>query len=139
MVGDRKDSIPTTYVLLPTTYLLLFTLKMIGIDIVDIERVEGIYQKHGRLFLEKILGDEEIESLSAENNRHFFKNLSAYIAAKEAIFKACSQEKLDWREISIREIRKNPLICIKRPGFTKKIKLTFAINSDIIISQAIIV
>ena len=111
---------------------------MIGIDIVDVGRVKRIYQKHGRLFLEKILNDEEIESLSAENNRHFFKGLSSYIASKEAIFKACSETNLDWKEISIQQIMNNPRICIKRPGFTKKIKLTFAINSALVISQAII-
>ena len=111
---------------------------MIGIDIVEIERVKSIYQKHGLLFLEKILDAEEIKELSAKKNGYFFRNLSCYIASKEAIFKACSKDELDWKEISIRNISKTPLIYIKRPSFKKKIKLGFAVSRALVLSQALI-
>ncbi|MEA3328772.1 MAG: 4'-phosphopantetheinyl transferase superfamily protein [Candidatus Omnitrophota bacterium] len=111
---------------------------MIGIDIVDVERIKSVYQKHGLLFLKKILTDEEIKELPLEKSRYFFKSLSCYIASKEAIFKACPENDLDWKDISIRDIAGNPLIHIKRNSFKKKIKLSFSATKDIVLSQALL-
>jgi phosphopantetheinyl transferase (holo-ACP synthase) len=112
---------------------------MIGIDIADTEQIRNIYQKHGLLFLQKILDEEEISDLPKEKNRCFFQKLSCYIASKEAIFKACPEENLDWREISIHSITKNPLVHIKKTDFKKKIKLTFTVSRDFVLSQALII
>ncbi|UCB56635.1 MAG: 4'-phosphopantetheinyl transferase superfamily protein [Candidatus Omnitrophota bacterium] len=109
---------------------------MLGIDIVDIERVKNIYRKHGELFLEKILTSEEISDLFAGRKKEFFKTLCCYIACKEAIFKACSEENLEWKEIIIRNIKTKPLISIARPTFKKIIQLSFSVNSDMAIAQA---
>jgi phosphopantetheine--protein transferase-like protein len=111
---------------------------MLGIDIVDIAQIKTIYQKHGLLFLERILDDAELNDLPAAENDNFFKKLSCYIASKEAIFKACSEGGLDWKDISIRGIAKDPSVRIKNANFKKKIKLTFCINRDIVLSQALI-
>ncbi|MEA3560857.1 MAG: 4'-phosphopantetheinyl transferase superfamily protein [Candidatus Omnitrophota bacterium] len=111
---------------------------MVGIDIVETGRVKKIYQKHGLLFLKKILVKEEIKELSLKKSHYFFKGLSCYIASKEAIFKACSEDDLDWKDISIQNITKNPLIRIKKPDFKKKIMLSFAISRDIVLSQALV-
>lgn len=111
---------------------------MLGIDIVDIEQVKQIYQKHGRLFLGKVLNDVEVNELPEKVNQRFFKILSSYIASKEATFKACSEQALDWKDISIRNITKSPLVCIRKPGFGKEIKLSVSINKDIVLSQAMI-
>lgn len=112
---------------------------MIGVDIVDVEQIRNIYQKHGLLFLQKILDDQEINDLPIEKSRYFFQKLSFYIASKEAIFKACPEEDFDWKDISIRNISKTPLIHIKKSAFNKKIELAFDINSDIVLSQALII
>ncbi len=111
---------------------------MLGIDIVDIARVEKIYQKHGNLFLEKILTAPEIKQLDRSKNKQFFKNLSCYIACKEAIFKACSSDQLDWREICIENIELKPRILINRPNFKKRISLSFTASKNTVLSQALI-
>ncbi len=111
---------------------------MIGIDIVDIEQIRNIYRKHGLLFLQKILDEREISDLPVEKNRCFFQKLSCYIASKEAIFKACPEKNLDWREISIQNITGKPLIRIKKKGFKKEIEVALAINRDFVLSQALI-
>jgi holo-[acyl-carrier-protein] synthase len=111
---------------------------MIGIDIVDIGRISRIYRKHGFLFLEKVLDNQEIGDLAMKKSQDFCKKLACYIASKEAIFKACSQYQLDWQDISIRNISQDPLISIRRPDFKKEIKLTFAITRDIVLSYALI-
>jgi holo-[acyl-carrier-protein] synthase len=112
---------------------------MIGIDIVEVRRIGNIYQKHGSLFLEKLLDEQEISELPAERNRYFLRRLSCYIASKEAIYKAYDNADLGWKDIAIRNITETPIIYIKESDMTGKIKLALAISRDIVISQAVII
>ncbi len=112
---------------------------MIGIDIVEVERIKNIYQKHGLSFLEKLLNPQEIDELPAGRGRYFFRRLSLYIASKEAIYKACPDQDLGWKDIVIRNIDETPLIYIKKSDITHKIKLAYAISKEIVISQALII
>lgn len=111
---------------------------MIGIDIVEIERIEHIYRKHGELFIEKILSDKERQDLPDKQNWYFFRSLSCYIASKEAIFKAFSVKDLDWRDISISNLSKNPTIHVKNVDYTGKIVLTCSSGKGMVISQAVL-
>ncbi len=110
---------------------------MIGIDIVEVERIKKIYQRHGLALLEKLLDQQEINELPAERSRSFFRKLSCYIALKEAIYKALSDQDLGWKDIIIRNIDETPLINIKKSDVTHKIKLAYAINKEVVISQAL--
>ena len=112
---------------------------MIGIDIVEVRRIKNIYQKHGSLFVKKLLDEQEIHELPAERNRYFFRRLSCYIASKEAIYKAYADGGLGWKDIVILNITEKPVIYIKECDVTKHIKLAFAINRDIVVSQAVII
>ena len=112
---------------------------MIGIDIVEVERIKKIYQTHGLALLEKVLDQQEIDELPAEQSSLFFKRLSCYIASKEAIYKACPDQDLGWKDIVIRNIGGLPLIYIKKTDVTQNIKLAYAIDKEIVISQAIMI
>lgn len=112
---------------------------MIGIDIVEVERIKNIYQRHGLSFLERLLDQQEITELPAERNRCFFRKLSLYIASKEAIYKACSDQDLGWKDIVIRNIAKAPLIYIKKFDVTHKIKLAYTMGKEVVISQALMI
>jgi holo-[acyl-carrier-protein] synthase len=112
---------------------------MIGIDIVEVERIKNIYQRHGLSFLEKLLDQQEINELPAEGDRCFFRKLSCYIASKEAIYKAYADGDLGWKDIIIRNIGETPLIYIKKSDVTHKIKLAHAISKEIVISQALMI
>lgn len=60
----------------------------VGIDIVDVERIEGLYQRYGRRFLDRVFTESEIDySLRARGNR-VYEHLAARFAAKEAVIKA---------------------------------------------------
>jgi holo-[acyl-carrier-protein] synthase len=111
---------------------------MIGIDIVEVERIANIYQRHGSLFLEKLLDEQEISELPAERNKYFLRRLSCYIASKEAIYKAYADADLGWKDIVICNIMETPIIYIKKDDVTKRIKLALAVSRDIVISQAVI-
>jgi holo-[acyl-carrier protein] synthase len=112
---------------------------MIGIDIVDVGRIEALYQRHGTLFVEKILAEDEIKELPAKQTRNFFKKLSCYIAAKEAIYKASADGDLGWKDIIIRNITGVPVIYIKKSDVTQNVKLTCAVDRDMVISHALII
>ncbi len=109
---------------------------MIGIDIVEVGRIKRIYQRHGLTFLEKLLDRKEIDELPTERGRYFFRKLSLYIASKEAIYKAYPDQDLGWKDIVIRNIAEAPLIYIKKSDVTHKIKLAYAIDKEVVISQA---
>ena len=110
---------------------------MIGIDIVEIERIKNIYLKHGELFVDKILNNQERKELPSKKDMNFFKLLSCFIAAKEAVFKACSSENFDWKEISVFNLQKYPTVHIHRPKFNSKISLTCSVGGNLVLSQAI--
>ena len=110
---------------------------MLGIDILQIEQVKKIYQKHEGLFLEKVLNAREIEELSHKNKRAFFRDLSYAIAAKEAIFKALSDDRLFWKDIMILGLPEKIDVRIRQKDYNQKIALTFSCARDMVIAQAI--
>lgn len=58
----------------------------IGIDIVDVEKIEKIYEKHGSRFLEKIFNPEEIDYIKEKNNK--IETIAGMYSFKESISKA---------------------------------------------------
>lgn len=110
---------------------------MIGIDIVDIGRVKKIYDRHGLFFVSKILNEEEIAELLPQQHPNFYQSLGSFIAAKEAVFKACSQEELDWKEIRIYNIMLNPGVSVTRAGFNSNISLTVGADGEVVLAQAV--
>lgn len=74
----------------------------IGIDIIEIERIQQSVEKFGDRFLNKIFTKTELDySLSKKNK---FQHLAARFAAKEAIAKALQtgwNEDFSWQNINI--------------------------------------
>jgi holo-[acyl-carrier protein] synthase len=58
----------------------------VGTDVVQVERVEAIWLKHGQVFARRILMPEELESFTRTKNPVRF--LAMRFAAKEAVVKA---------------------------------------------------
>lgn len=61
-------------------------IKGMGIDLTEIDRIQGLWDKYGLQFARKILTDEELTQLS--NKRSPVNRLAALFAAKEAAVKA---------------------------------------------------
>ncbi len=78
------------------------TRTALGIDIVEIKRLEKISKRWGKGFMEKVYTDKE---LAYANSRRFpYQHLAARFAAKEAIFKALGEVETDfvgWKNIEI--------------------------------------
>jgi holo-[acyl-carrier protein] synthase len=60
-------------------------IKGVGVDIVDVARIEAAIARHGRRFLERVFTDGEVRYCSSRPRsvQHF----AARFAAKEAVFK----------------------------------------------------
>lgn len=74
----------------------------IGIDITDIERIEGLLQRHRERFLNRVFTPHEIDACAMRHHAPTF--LSGRFAAKEAAFKALGTGRfsgVSFREISV--------------------------------------
>ncbi len=74
-----------------------------GIDIIEVERVEGAYQRHGERFVQRILCPAELAYCFSHKSPGPF--LAARFAAKEAISKAFGTgigAQLGWQDMEIR-------------------------------------
>lgn len=72
---------------------------MIGIDIIEVARIERARNTHGDRFLNKIFTDSEIEY--AARKKRWAESLAGRFAAKEAFMKAWGR-RLPWKGIEVR-------------------------------------
>ena len=78
----------------------------IGVDIVEIKRLERVSKKWGKSFLNKVYTARELAY--SRSKRFPYQHLAARFAAKEAIFKALGEVETDfvgWKNV---EILNNP-------------------------------
>lgn len=84
----------------------------LGCDLVDVDRIQKVLERHGDRFLARTFTDEERAYCSTL--RHPHKHYAARWAAKEAVAKAFTTgigEHLDWTSISVYHgERQEPLI-----------------------------
>lgn len=74
----------------------------VGIDIIEVERVRGAYERHGERFLQRIFTENEIRQCRGKAARW-----AGRFAAKEAISKALGTglHGVAWREMEIVQLR----------------------------------
>jgi holo-[acyl-carrier protein] synthase len=74
----------------------------IGIDIIEIERIKKSVDEYGESFLKKIYTKTELDYSLPKTNK--YQHLAARFAAKEAIYKALSNDTnqiYSWQDIEI--------------------------------------
>ncbi|MBI4242571.1 MAG: holo-ACP synthase, partial [Planctomycetes bacterium] len=72
----------------------------VGVDIINVQKIDGAVKRHGVKFTKKILTSEEISQLGQRGNKIQF--IASRFSAKEAIYKATTNlAKLKWKDISI--------------------------------------
>ena len=76
-----------------------------GTDIIEIDRIEKAIEKGGKVFLNEIYTEKEIEYCE-KRKKAKFQHYAARFAAKEAIFKAVNgllvnKYDIDWKNIEI--------------------------------------
>lgn len=75
----------------------------LGIDIIEIDRIEEAIKRGGEEFVRRTFTDEEINYCEKES--HKYQHYAARIAAKEALFKAIGtgwQNGVKWTDIEVK-------------------------------------
>jgi holo-[acyl-carrier protein] synthase len=90
----------------------------LGCDVIEIERVRGVFDRQGERFLQRVFTDEEREYCFSHKMPHL--HLAGRFAAKEAVSKAFTTgigAELGWRSISIHHgSRHEPLVRLDDKG-----------------------
>ena len=84
----------------------------LGCDLIEVERIHGVLERHGERFLKRVFTDEE--RAYCESLKHPHKHYAARWAAKEAVSKTFTTgigTHLDWTSVSIYHgTRMEPLV-----------------------------
>ena len=70
-----------------------------GVDIIEVRRIKGAIDKHGRLFLNRVFTDKELDN--AKDHNRFYQHLAGRFAAKEAVFKALNKLTLSFKDVEV--------------------------------------
>ena len=76
-----------------------------GIDIIEIDRIKDSIEKLGNPFLERVFTEKEIDYCESKNKQKY-QHYAARFAAKEAVFKALSENIKDrfsvsWKDFEV--------------------------------------
>ncbi|MFH1654987.1 MAG: holo-ACP synthase [Candidatus Omnitrophota bacterium] len=108
-----------------------------GVDIIEVERVRKAIKKWGDSFLRRVFTDEELSY--AKNRRFPYEHLAARFAAKEAVLKAFSNQKMDFKDIKILNNGDGKPICeLKDKRDNIQILLSISHTKDYAVANAII-
>ncbi len=115
----------------------------VGVDLIEIERIEKLLDKYGEKFLKRIYTDHEIDYCTKKKNKGSF---AARFATKEAVFKATGlglAKGMTWRDVEvINDERGKPHVRLY--GKTaellanKKIQLSISHSKDAAIAMVVV-
>jgi holo-[acyl-carrier protein] synthase len=70
-----------------------------GVDITEVRRLRQAVEKWGKEFLNRVFTQDELET--AKTRGSLYQYLAGRFAAKEAVFKALGDAKLNWKDVQI--------------------------------------
>ena len=110
----------------------------IGIDIIEIDRIQKAIDRWGEGFLKHVFNDEEIEY--ALKRKFPTQHYAARFAAKEAIYKAFGSYKtLGWKDMTIlNDENGRPYCRLKDKKIKNKILLSISHTKNYAVANAII-
>jgi holo-[acyl-carrier protein] synthase len=97
-----------------------------GVDITEVSRLRRAIEKWGNSFLNRIFTKEELDN--AKTRGSLFQHLAGRFAAKEAVFKALGDAKLNFKEVQILNDKDGKPYCSVRNGRDKKIHVLLSIS-----------
>lgn len=117
----------------------------IGVDIIEIDRIQNSIDKYGDHFLNKVFTQVEIDYCGAKANK--YQHYAARFAAKEAVYKAIStgwNTKANWQSIEVfNDDSGMPFVNLKDGlkeflGTDKDLKISMSHSRDYVVCTAII-
>ena len=109
-----------------------------GIDIIEIERIEKVIDKWGEHFLRHVFHEEEIAY--ASKYKFPAQHYAARFAAKEAVFKAfATRPKITWKDIKILNNEFGQPVCeFNDKTFKDRILISLSHSDHYAVASAII-
>ncbi len=109
----------------------------IGVDIIEIGRLQKAIERWGEDFLNHVFTPEEIRW--AKKYKFPYPHYAGRFAAKEAIFKALGEGQASWKDIEIQNSPAGrPECTYRKNGFQNNILLTISHSKDYAVAQAIV-
>jgi holo-[acyl-carrier protein] synthase len=110
----------------------------IGIDIVEIKRIEKAIERWGDHFLNHVFCKEEIDY--ANQHKYPHQHLAARFAAKEAVIKALGdQAPRQWKDMKIINDEKGQPLCLyNKKNLKKKILISLSHTPNYAVANAIV-
>ncbi len=97
-------------------------IKGIGIDIIEIKRIDILIEKHGEKFLRRIFTENEINYAGKKKSAESFAGM---FAAKEAYIKAVGGNGIEFKEIEILHDKNNkPFYNIKLKNYSCNLSIS---------------
>src|SRR3989338_6971850 len=97
-----------------------------GVDITEVKRLRQAVEKWGDSFLERLFTQEEVAN--AKTRGSWYQHLAGRFAAKEAIFKAMGDAKLNWKDVQILNDKEGKPHCRILNGRGRKIDVHISIS-----------
>ena len=88
-----------------------------GVDITEVKRLRQAIERWGDSFLQRIFTEKELQN--AKNRASLYQHLAGRFAAKEAVFKAFGDARLNWKDMEIlndKEGKPNCVISCRNAG-----------------------
>ena len=110
----------------------------IGIDIIEIDRIQKAIDRWGESFLKHVFNNEEIEY--AKKRKFPTQHYAARFAAKEAVYKAFGDNlTLNWKDMTILNDKNGKPYCrLKNDQFKDKILLSISHTKNYAVANALI-
>ena len=97
-----------------------------GVDITEVKRLRQAVEKWGAGFLSRVFTPEELENAKSRGSP--YQHLAGRFAAKEAVFKALGDMKLNWKDVQILNDKEGKPHCRILNGKGKKTEVHISIS-----------
>jgi len=97
-----------------------------GVDITEVRRLRQAVEKWGDEFLNRVFTKQELEN--AKTRGSLYQHLAGRFAAKEAVFKALGDAKLNWQEVEILNNKEGKPCCVILNSRSKKMDVHISIS-----------
>jgi len=97
-----------------------------GVDITEVRRLRQAIEKWGEEFLHRVFTEEELEN--AKTRGSLYQHLAGRFAAKEAVFKALGDAKLNWKDVQVLNDKEGKPCCVILNGRGKSMDVHISIS-----------
>jgi holo-[acyl-carrier protein] synthase len=112
-------------------------IQAIGIDIVEVKRIEKSIKKWGDHFLKHVFTDNEIAY--SKKYKYPYEHLAGRFAAKEAIYKALGHKDLGWKDMEIINDKDGKPFCrFTKKKFPKTVLISLSHSEHYAVANAVV-